>query len=134
MRNLSEFKGFLTERGAGVYTLIKSHCQDLGIWRDAYAFELAMLSNSFALYYDNANYCNDPENGVSMTFTTEKGGTYSQVRPEYTVMKTEYGNILKHSAKFGLNPGDLKRVFGALADSKEEVPEMDLRARMRAAK
>lgn len=117
MRNLNEFKGFLTDRGAGVYTLIKAHCQDIGIWKDAYLFELAMLSNSFALYYDNAAFCNNPENGVSMSFETEKG-TYSQVRPEYTVMKTEYNNILKHSAKFGLNPGDLKRIFGELGKDK----------------
>ena len=119
MRNLTEFKGFLTDRGGGVYNLLRNHCEGLGIWNEGFTFELAMLANSFDLYYSSALFCNDPKNGMVMTFETEKG-TYSQVRPEYTVMKNEYGNILKHGAKFGLNPADLKRVFDKLEDDKKE--------------
>ncbi len=81
-------------------------------------YELAMLSNSFDLYSDCAKYCS--ENGVKTTIITETGSTYSQICPEYTVMKNEYQNILKHSGKFGLNPADRRKVLGVL---KEEKPK-----------
>jgi len=78
-----------------------------------------MLANSFALYAENAKYCN--ENGIKMTITTEKGGEYSQICPEYTVMKNEYQNILKHSGKFGLNPGDRSKIFKKLDNGKKQT-------------
>lgn len=81
-------------------------------------FEMAMLANSFDLYAENAKICN--EDGVAMTITTEKGGVYSQIRPEYTVMKNEYGNILKHAGKFGLNPGDRDKLFRKLKEDKKK--------------
>ena len=77
-----------------------------------------MLANSFDLYAVNADLCN--KEGVSMTITTEKGGVYSQIRPEYTVMKNEYGNILKHAGKFGLNPGDRDKIFKGLKEKEKK--------------
>jgi len=85
---------------------------------DADKFEMAMLANSFDLYSENAKVCN--EEGVSMEIITEKGGVYRQIRPEYTVMKNEYGNILKHSGKFGLNPGDRDKIFKGLKEEKKK--------------
>ena len=81
---------------------------------DVDSYELAMLANSFALYADSAKVCNTE--GVSMDVGKEG---YTQIRPEYTVMKNEYMNIIKHSSKFGLNPGDRAKVFKGL-DSKEK--------------
>lgn len=78
--------------------------------------EMAMLANSIDLYSKAAKYCLD--NGVKFTITTEKGGSYEQICPEYTVMKNEYQNILKHSSKFGLNPGDRAKFFKGLDDKK----------------
>jgi phage terminase small subunit len=77
-----------------------------------------MLANSFDLYADNAKVCNTE--GVSMEIVTEKGGIYRQIRPEYTVMKNEYGNILKHAGKFGLNPGDRDKIFKKLVQEKKK--------------
>ena len=103
--------------------------------------ELSMLANSYDLYFRMAKYCND--HGVSMTFAAKapvpgdedddlaedeknfikaKGGGYQQIRPEYTVMKNEYQNILKHSAKFGLTPGDRAKIFKDFGKPHEEDP------------
>src|SRR6478609_9564529 len=95
---------YLSEGGRVIFDEIKKHCEQKLKWLAIDYFELSMLANSFYLYAKCAKDIN--ENGVSMTFQTEKGGTYEQIRPEYTVMKTEYANILKHSAKFGLNQAD----------------------------
>lgn len=109
MAKTSEFRGFLSESGEVIYQTILTHCQNKLKMMEVDNFELAMLANSFALYAASAKVCN--EQGIEMTIITDKGGEYSQIRPDYTVMKNEYQNILKHSAKFGLNPGDRARVF-----------------------
>lgn len=108
---------FLNEAGGLILEALTQHCKKLGMM-DVDKFELAMLANSFWLYSDNARVC--LEDGVSMTIITEKGGTYSQIRPEYTVMKNEYQNILKHSGKFGLNPGDRDKIFKGLKEDKKK--------------
>lgn len=103
--------------------------------------ELSMLANSYDLYFRMAQYCND--HGVSMTFAAKatvpddedeeladdekdfvkaKGGGYQQIRPEYTVMKNEYQNILKHSSKFGLTPGDRAKIFKDFGKKEEPDP------------
>ena len=109
---------FLTKNGLLIYGEIEKHCKSRLKMADADKFEMAMLANSFDLYAENAKLCN--EEGVSMTIVTEKGGMYSQIRPEYTVMKNEYGNILKHSGKFGLNPGDRDKIFKKLGEDKKK--------------
>ncbi len=118
MRKSESFGGFLSEAGKEVFAELKAHCNSKLKMMDVDSFELAMLANSFAMYAENAKICN--EDGVSMTIITEKGGEYSQIRPEYSVMKNEYQNILKHSAKFGLNPGDRAKVFKHLEGEKQK--------------
>jgi phage terminase small subunit len=113
---------FLTEAGGKIFDMLKEHCSKLGMM-NVDNLELAMLANSFDLYSQNAKVCSD--DGVSMTIKTEKGGIYSQIRPEYTVMKNEYQNILKHSGKFGLNPGDRERLFKKLKDEKGKKKGFD---------
>lgn len=109
MAKTKDFNGFLSAAGLVIYTAILNHCKDNGIDKDIDTFELSMLANSFDLYSINAEYCRD--NGT--TQSPEKGG-WDQIRPEYTVMKNEYQNILKHSSKFGLNPGDREKIFNGL--------------------
>ena len=96
---------FLSENGIAIYNEILQHCQSIG-FREIDTFELAMLANSFDLYAVNALFCK--EKG-----STQKplDGGWDQVRPQYTVMKNEYANVLKHSAKFGMNPGDREKIF-----------------------
>jgi phage terminase small subunit len=107
---------FLSDEGVEIYKRLEKHCKDKLKVFDIDSLELSMLANSFAMYFAAAQYCKD--NGVSMSFTTEKG-TYEQIRPEYSVMKNEYQNILKHGAKFGLNPGDRDKVFKGLSKEKK---------------
>jgi hypothetical protein len=52
-----------------------------------------------------------------------KTGTYELLRPEYNIMKNEYANVLKHSAKFGLNPGDREKIFKNIKPPKKSITE-----------
>jgi|SRR5688572_1272651 len=112
MAKMKEFNGFLSEDGRQIFEELKKHCSLKMKMESVDDFELSMLANSFSLYAECAKYCTDK--GIKMTITTEKGGEYSQISPEYTVMKNEYQNILKHSGKFGLNPADRSKIIGAL--------------------
>lgn len=107
-----------------MYESILSHCQGKLKMMDVDTFELSMLANSFDLYAKAAKLCN--EEGVKFTIVTEKGGEYEQIRPEYTVMKNEYQNILKHSSKFGLNPGDRAKFFKGIGQ-KDKKKTFDLK-------
>src|SRR5688500_5630367 len=109
---------FLSENGEKIYAELKKHCKEKLRMFDVDHFELEMLANSFDLYAKAAMFCRDY--GISMTFPSKdgtpgdddeldddeknhikatRGGPYQQIRPEYTVMKNEYQNILKHGAK-----------------------------------
>jgi phage terminase small subunit len=109
---------FLSNDGKKILKVLEKHCHEKLKMMEVDSLELSMLANSFYLYAESAKFCN--ENGVKLTFITEKGGEYEQIRPEYTVMKTEYQNILKHSGKFGLNPADRDRIFKSLKDDKKK--------------
>jgi phage terminase small subunit len=130
---------FLSENGKKIYAELKKHCSEKLRMFDVDHFELEMLANSFDLYAKSAMFCRDY--GISMTFGAKdinpededdldedekqsvkasKGGPYQQIRPEYTVMKNEYQNILKHGAKFGLNPGDRDKIFKGLKEDKKK--------------
>lgn len=104
---MADFKDFLTDEGMEIFQALKKHVSQLGI-KDADEYEIAMLANSFDLYSQNGNYCK--ANGTTYEMQT-KTGKYPMIRPEYNVMKNEYAQILKHSSKFGLNPGDRAKIF-----------------------
>jgi phage terminase small subunit len=108
---------FLTENGIFIFQQIKKHCQSKLKLMDVDDLELGMLANSFDVYATNAKYCRD--NGQTYEMKT-KTGTYPMVRPEYNIMKNEYGNILKHSGKFGLNPGDRDKIFKGLKEKEKK--------------
>lgn len=96
---------YLTDNGMAIFDAIKAHCTNYKL-EGIDEYEMAMLANSFDLHAKAAKVCN--EDGVSQN---PKEGGWAQVRPEYTVMKNEYANILKHSGKFGLNPADRAKFF-----------------------
>jgi phage terminase small subunit len=100
--------GYLSEQGHRIYVELQKHCKKLKMMDIDY-LELSMLANEFDCYARASKMCN--EEGFA--------NKHSQIRPEYTVMKTAYANILKHSGKFGLNPGDRARIFKGL-DKKEK--------------
>jgi hypothetical protein len=58
---------------------------------------LAILANSLDTYRKAADICNK----YGHTQKPKEGG-WDQVRPEYTVMRNEYANIMKHAAKLDL--------------------------------
>lgn len=143
---MNEYADFLNAKGRIIFDAIKENCKKLNLW-EADDFEIAMLANSFALYAQCADHCN--QWGVSMSFPKKGGanmeegdeelavdekeakgvaGIYQQVRPEYTVMKNEYNNILKHSDKFGLNPGARNRLFKKLSEVKEKPKGFNLKS------
>src|SRR5688500_12638618 len=97
---------FLSENGILILNKLRKHCQEKLKFMDVDEQELTMLAKSFELYAKHAKYCLD--NGETFEMET-KTGTYPMVRPEYTIMNKEYQNILKHGAKFGLNPGDREK-------------------------
>jgi hypothetical protein len=106
---------YLNEKGQEILKMILDHCKDCALPVERLKLEASMLANSFAMYDECARYCNDY--GISMSFAGKEkegkaeAGIYQQIRPEYTVMKNEYANILKHSPKFGLNPMDFEKIF-----------------------
>lgn len=128
MAKQTDFDTFLTPEGEGLFESIKLHFSTVGTWNEGYRWELAMLANSFALYFDAAKTVNECGTSVEIG----KQG-YKQVSPDYIVMKTEYANILKHSPKFGLNPADLARIFKGQAADKPKMT-FDTDTPMRAAK
>lgn len=106
---------FLSQTGSVIYEAIKAHCDAKLKMLDIDHYELAMLANSFDVYGRAAKLCNDE--GFA--------NKHSQIRPEYTVMKNEYANILKHSPKFGLNPADRMKIFKGVKEKKKD-PAADL--------
>lgn len=102
---------YLSENGKRIYEAIEKHCRAKLKMMAIDSYELAMLANSFDCYARAAEKC-------KVSFSN----THDQIRAEYTVMKTEYANILKHSGKFGMNPADRDRIFKGLNKEKKRNP------------
>jgi P27 family predicted phage terminase small subunit len=98
-----DFTDFLTKRGRDIYQEILDGSKARGI--DSYdpfdRMQLAMLANSLDLYARMAVT-------VNKKGETQKpaDGGWDQVRPEYTIMRTEFQNIVKHAGNFGLSRED----------------------------
>lgn len=115
----------LNDLGRRIYARLEEHCRTKLQMIEVDDIELSMLAYSYALYFEMAELIT--KEGVKFTMITEKGGEYEQIRPEYTVLKNEYQNILKHSSKFGLTPGDRAKIFKDFNKEKGEVdPLADL--------
>src|SRR5688572_12715331 len=99
----------LNDKGQAIYDRLANHCRVNLQMAEIDDIELSMLAYSYALYFEMAEYIQ--QNGVKFEMMTEKGGKYEQICPEYSVLKNEYQNILKHSSKFGLTPGDRAKIF-----------------------
>lgn len=121
---------FLTENGLFVLEQIKKHCGSKMNMLDIDFLELGMLANSFDIYATNAKYCRD--NGQTYQMKT-KTGIYPMVRPEYNIMKNEYQNILKHSGKFGLNPGDREKIFKKMEKDPKKKTGFNTDSKMKVA-
>lgn len=114
---------FLSENGLLIFKELKKHCKKQLKMMEVDDYELKMLANSFDKYSRNAEFCRD--NGDTFEMPT-KTGTYPMIRPEYNVMKNEYAQIIKHSSKFGLTPGDRERFF-KVTDEDEPDLEADMK-------
>jgi P27 family predicted phage terminase small subunit len=128
----------LTDTGREIYHRLEAFVKGKLYMAEVDDIELSMLANSYDLYFRMARFCN--LHGVTMSFSKKQveedigqeladdevdeikikaGGAYQQIRPEYTAMKNEYQNILKHSSKFGLTPGDRAKIFKDFGKEKE---------------
>lgn len=107
---------FLSDEGRTILKMILNHCKDIRLPVDELKLEASMLANSFDKYAKNAAYCRDHGD----TQKPSDGG-WDQVRPQYTVMKNEYQNILKHAPKFGLNPTDFDKIFKESKKPKKQL-------------
>jgi len=114
MLKLNEFSVLLSDNGKRYFEILKWHTSQIGIC-EVDDIELAMLANEYDLYFSNMEFCQ--KNGYS--FVTGSNNGYSQIRPEFTVMKNAYQNILKHSPKFGMNPADRAKFFSNFGESKK---------------
>jgi P27 family predicted phage terminase small subunit len=115
---------YLTKRGKKIFSLIIKHIVDSDIIADIDTLELSMLCNSFDIYERMSVICNSEDGFTEMV--TGKNGTFKQVRPEYTIMKAEYTNILKNSSKYGITPGDRAKIFGGLKKKERKSVTSDL--------
>lgn len=114
----------LGKKGQEIFARLEKHVREKLKMEEIDDLELSMLANSYALYFEMAELIQ--KDGVKFTMITEKGAEYEQIRPEYTVMKNEYQNILKHSSKFGLTPGDRAKIFKDFGKKTEEDPLAEL--------
>lgn len=108
---------YLSKRGRIIFYRIVKHINESGVISDIDVFELSMLANAFDLYENAASYCNEAGADIYMMH-----GTVKQVIPEYNVMQQQYDKILKHSSKFGLNPGDRAKIFSGMKTKKKKDP------------
>ncbi len=118
MAKQTENNDFLSAEGRSILSVLLSHCKKLKML-PADSLELEMLANSFDVWQKNAKVVRD-EGAVIVVQT--KTGPYPLQNPAHSIMTKEYQNILKHSAKFGLNPGDREKIFKGLGD-KEKGPD-----------
>jgi phage terminase small subunit len=114
---------YLTKRGRNIFYQILNHIKDAGIDAGIDAIELSMLANSYDAFERAAEFCN--KNGFSREIEA-KQGSFGQIVPEYSVMKNEYSNILKHSPKYGMTPGDRAKIFGGMKTKKKKDPNEGL--------
>lgn len=114
-----EPEDFLTKNGRTIFFAIIRHIKEKEIIEAIDTLELSMLANSMEVYQRMAETCN--KEGFTEV-VTGKNGSFNQIRPEYTVMRNEYQNVLKHSGKFGLTPGDRHKIFGGLKKKKRANP------------
>lgn len=114
---------YLTKRGRKIFYSIVKHVDDNGLMRKIDTLEVSMLANSFDSFDIATEKCNS---GGYINAVTGKNGTFDQVSPWYTIMRNEYANILKHSPKYGLNPGDREKIFGGMKTKKKVNPNEGL--------
>lgn len=107
---------YLKKRGRKIFYSIIKHIEETDLIEDIDTMEISMLSNSYEAYEVASEECN--KNGYILP-VTGKNGTFDQASPWYTIMKNEYANIMKHSPKYGLNPGDRHKIFGGMKKKKK---------------
>lgn len=105
---------YLTTNGQKIYQVILKHI-DRNKWSmDIDDYELSMLANCFDTYERCALAIQ------TLGMTQEAKGGIKMARPEVAIMDKCYAAILKHSSKFGLNPGDRKRIFNIIETKKSK--------------
>jgi len=110
---------YLSARGRKIFYKIVKHITENDLIQDIDVMELSMLANSFDTFEIAAAKCN--VDGL-INPVTGKNGTFDQVSPYYSIVKNEYGNIMKHSMQFGLSPGTRIKIFNGMKKKKKASP------------
>lgn len=106
---------YLTKRGRKIFQEIVAHIKDAGLDSDIDYIHLTMLANSIDLYEDAAMRVNTLRNADS----AYPYGADGKPTVDYIVMRTEYEKVMKHSPKYGINPGDREKMFAGMKKKKK---------------
>lgn len=117
---------YLTKRGRRIFQLIVAHCKVNDLDADIDTLELTMLANSMDLYESAAKRVNDLRGSDDEKIRNGAFGSGGKPSNDYMVMLKEYEKVLKHSPKYGLNPGDRAKIFGGLKKKKKADPNAGL--------
>ena len=108
-------ESYLPKEAKVIFERILKHVKTNDLDMEIDSLELSMLAFSFWQYSEAM------KQGVKEGFTQKfKNGTI-QINGIYTLANNAHANILKHSPKFGLTPGDRVKIQ---AFAKKEVKEM----------
>jgi hypothetical protein len=113
---------YLTKRGRKIFQEIVAHVKDSGLDSDIDYIHLTMLANSIDLYEDAAMRINTLRNAES----AHPYGADGKPTVDFIVMRTEYEKVMKHSPKYGINPGDRAKIFGGMKTKKKKDPNEGL--------
>ena len=111
-------QSYLSPNGIKIYNVILRHIDKNNWSMSIDDYELSMLANAFDTYEKCALTVQ------TLGMTQEAKGGFLTARPEVGIMEKTYQIILKHSAKFGLNPGDRKKIFKVI-DQKRRKKTFD---------
>lgn len=110
---------FLSAEGKRIYHAVCEHLLDNKGLAAIDHYEISVVANSFDLYIKAAKIVR--KQGAYQTTRTG----YSQVRAEYTVMKSEAINIMKYAEKYGLNQAAREKILAFSAPKNKDDDPFD---------
>lgn len=110
-------ESYLPKEAQKIFERIHEHVKTNGLDLKIDSLEMSMLAFSFYQFAEAVK--SGIEKGFLNEYENEKGSTI-QINGYQAQINQCYSNILKHSPKFGLTPGDREKIT---AFAKKEVQE-----------
>jgi P27 family predicted phage terminase small subunit len=108
---------YLSKLGNYYFDKFKLILESRGMAKDEYSTELTLLANEYANYEEAQRTIS--QDGPYVTYATGA----QQISPAVTFKEKSFANIIKLSAKFGMNPKDFDVIKGGIVN--EEESELD---------